>query len=189
MQSLYLIQCQQFYKIGIANDIENRLVQLSTGNPFELEVLATYGFENATAVETVLHQKFNSQRARGEWFELNAHHVDGFHTICQLLGGIPGTKTPKQPTLSYDDIEEAEALAEHIDGAKWDYSAMFCDGWRMEYSGSISAGTKGKVWIWRRGSYNERKALYGGRIDDLPHSIEEMRRLYQKKSVKMDGPQ
>ena len=45
MQYLYLIRCQQFYKIGVANDVQSRLAQLSTGNPFPLTVEAVYSRE------------------------------------------------------------------------------------------------------------------------------------------------
>ena len=58
MQYLYLIKCQQYYKIGVANDVESRLAQLSTGNPFPLEVEIVYLFDNAEVVERALHQKF-----------------------------------------------------------------------------------------------------------------------------------
>jgi hypothetical protein len=46
MQYVYLIKCQQFYKIGVANDVESRLAQLSTGNPFPLEVKVIYDNKN-----------------------------------------------------------------------------------------------------------------------------------------------
>ena len=36
MQYLYIIKCNEFHKIGIANDVEARLAQLSTGNPYQL---------------------------------------------------------------------------------------------------------------------------------------------------------
>ncbi len=178
MQSLYLIQCQQFYKIGIANDVQSRLAQLSTGNPFELKVLAVYDFYNAEPVERAIHQKFANTRKRGEWFELNGDDVLAFGQICQLLGGLmEGAK--ELPTVEDEGIEEAEVLAMPTEGAKWDYVAMFSDGWRMERS--ASKGVNDRYWCWRKGSETVgKKYIYGGLIGNLPNTIEEMRRTYSK---------
>ena len=175
MQYLYLIKCQQFYKIGIANDVQSRLAQLSTGNPFELEVLAVYGYENANAVEAAIHQRYSDVRQRGEWFGLDDHDVIDFEQICQLLGGIKeGAK--ELPTVAEDEIEEAEVLAEPTDGGKWDYAAMFADGWCMEYGNS--RGHK-DYWQWRKRRVDSKGYIYGGRLADLPYSIENMRRVYR----------
>jgi hypothetical protein len=174
MQHLYLIKCQQFYKIGIANDVESRLAQLSTGNPFELEVLAVYGFANAEPVERAIHQRFSNNRKRGEWFELSQSEVVVFNSICLLLGGQLANEVP---TVEEEELEEAEVLAEPTDGGKWDYAAMFADGWCMEPSNS-----KGKryYWVWRKRRGGKKGYIYGGRIADLPHpDIEEMRRVYR----------
>lgn len=170
MQYLYLIKCQQFYKIGITNDVESRLAQLSTGNPFELEVLAVYGFANAQAVENTMHQRFANTQQRGEWFALTNNDVAIFGQICQLLDGeIPQVV----PTVGNTEIEEAEALAEPTDGAKWDFSAMFADGWRMAASDS-----RKRYWTWRKGSNND-KCIYGGLVSDLPYPLDDMRRVYR----------
>jgi hypothetical protein len=179
MQYLYLIQCQQFYKIGITNDVENRLAQLSTGNPFELKVLLMYGYDNAEIVERAIHQRFANSRKRGEWFELSLGDIGELAEICQLLGGKIDTLVV--PTVNETEIEEAEVLAEPTDGAKWDYAAMFADGWRMEMANS-------KGWRWRNTKpqngtpLNSSKIfIYGGLIKDLPQPIEEMNRIYRPK--------
>lgn len=172
MQYIYIIRCQQFYKIGIANDVKSRLAQLSTGNPFPLEVLAVYGFENAESVERALHQRFANTRARGEWFDLNDGDLYDITNVCLLLGGIAGEK--ELPTE--DEIQDAEVLAVPTDGGKWDFAAMFADGWCMEPS---NYSTKRAYWIWRKRRVGESGYIYGGRIADLPHSIEDMRRIYK----------
>jgi len=173
MQYLYLIQCQQFYKIGIANDVQSRLAQLSTGNPFELVLLAAYGFDNGEPVERALHQRFANNRKRGEWFQLFSKDIETFHQICQLL---EGRTVPVVPTVEEYDIEETEVLAEPTDGGKWDYAAMFADGWRMELAND---GTRNRYWVWRKGGKSVgRRYIYGGTIASLPYPIEEVRRRY-----------
>lgn len=116
MQYLYLIKCQQFYKIGIANDVESRLAQLSTGNPFELEVLAVYGFANAQVVEASLHQRFTNSRVRGEWFALNNSELAILDQVCQYLGGIP---EEVKPIANEEDVAVAEQEQELIGGLGW----------------------------------------------------------------------
>lgn len=111
MQYLYLIKCREFYKIGIANDVQSRLAQLSTGNPFELEPVTVSGFDNAIAVETVLHQRFASRRRRGEWFELSAEDVIEFDKIVYLLHG---SGAPDITDVNEAEIEDAEEVQEVV---------------------------------------------------------------------------
>lgn len=176
-QYLYLIRCQSFYKIGIANDVESRLAQLSTGNPFPLEVVSVYGFNNAQPVEAAIHQRFSYRRKRGEWFELDPDDLVDYDGICNLLGGV--ISASDEP--SEEDIEAAEEIAEPTEGGKWDYAAMFSDGWRIEKS--TSKGVNGRYWCWRKGGENSgRKYLYGGLIEDLPYQdLDTMRRVFRDK--------
>jgi hypothetical protein len=175
MQYLYLIKCQQFYKIGIANDVQSRLAQLSTGNPFELQVIRVFGYENAEVVERAIHQRFSQNRRRGEWFELDTNDLRDFETINSALNGW---SEPLPVPVEESEIEEAEVLAEPTEGGKWDFAAMFADGWCMEPSNSQG---KKYYWVWRKRRVGEAKGyIYGGRISDLPYpDIEVMRRVYR----------
>lgn len=96
MQYLYLIKCQQFYKIGIAADVSDRIRNLQTGNPFPLEVLATYGYDNVALVETVLHKRFANRRTRGEWFDFSDDDIETFKKECVYLQEHP-------PVLQFKD--------------------------------------------------------------------------------------
>lgn len=60
-------------KIGIATDIQQRVVELQTANPFRLTLLASKAFASkreARHSERALHQQFSNVRATGEWFRL-----------------------------------------------------------------------------------------------------------------------
>ena len=116
MQYIYLIRCQNFYKIGVANDVQSRLAQLSTGNPFPLELMAAFGFENANAIEAVFHQKFASRWQRGEWFSLNPPEIETFTQICQMLDG----KEEDIVTSKIDEfeLEEAEAIDNSLENVR-----------------------------------------------------------------------
>jgi hypothetical protein len=171
-QYVYLIRCQQYYKIGVANDVSSRLAQLSTGNPFPLEVLATYEFANAEFIEKALHQRFENRWERGEWFSLNPPEIDIFHRVCEMLGG---KSFDVDQTIDDEEVEDAEEAQETMaEGAKWDFRAMFADGWR------IDTNNGGKIWRWRKGSGAERKSIAGGSVSNLPYSVEETRRVFRK---------
>lgn len=170
MQYLYVIKCNEYHKIGIANDIDSRLAQLSTGNPYPLKVVVYYGFDNAEIVERSIHQKYKNKRNRGEWFSLDYDDLNDIHRICLMLGG---SAFDYQNELTEEIIEDAEES--HAVGDKFDYAMMFRDGWRMAEQDS-----RAKYWNWRRGSGDKRETIYGGTVASLPYPIEEMRTRYGK---------
>lgn len=177
MPYVYLIKMDSCFKIGIAQDVESRLAQLQTGSPYDLEVVQCYEFHNAQTVEGALHQKFGDVRMRGEWFRLKENQVIEFGNICSMLGGL----AYRPDNVSLEDIEDAEEEIEKpVDGGKWDYKAMFADGWRMEkQTNGRHVGEGCRYWAWRRGSKNPKEYIYGGSLSNLPCPIEEMRNRYQ----------
>jgi hypothetical protein len=72
---LYLIRCNEFYKIGIAYDIDNRLNSLQTGNPYELDILFAVKISGAEKVEELLHNYFKDKRIFREWFKLEQDDI------------------------------------------------------------------------------------------------------------------
>lgn len=71
-EAVYVIQCQDLYKIGITvGSIENRLNTLQTANPFELKLVYAVKTQNCKELESLLHNKFSANRERGEWFKLS----------------------------------------------------------------------------------------------------------------------
>ena len=59
-------------KIGVSQDVDERLHQLQTANPNKLEVvmcLHVPRLDHAYAIETELHKRFGSHRKNGEWFD------------------------------------------------------------------------------------------------------------------------
>ena len=67
-QDLYIIQatCGGPIKIGVAIDVNSRIKQLQTGNPYELQIVAVY--KNAGQFESAIHKMFQLYRLEGEWF-------------------------------------------------------------------------------------------------------------------------
>lgn len=122
MQYLYLIKCQQYYKIGVASDVESRLAQLSTGNPFPLEVKIVYEFDNAEIVERAIHQKLKNKRVRGEWFELSYEDTTELHKLCLMLGGSAFEYKGENP--DEEAIEEAEEIQESMEDFEYSTETM-----------------------------------------------------------------
>jgi hypothetical protein len=146
MPYVYLIRSQTFTKIGIANDVESRLSHLQTGNPWPLELLACFYFQDAVCVERVLHQKFELARDRGEWFTLDSEQVSVAIQICELLGGVPMEDAPV--VANAEAVDEAEEIQETQDillgGVDWRLDrrngrgfAIFKRGGTKQYLGYI----------------------------------------------------
>lgn len=72
---VYLIGCREFAKIGIANDLTNRLAMMQTGCPYELKLLKHWTCEHPEQAEECLHANFERYRVRGEWFALPAKEL------------------------------------------------------------------------------------------------------------------
>ena len=92
-------------KIGVSGDMDRRIKQLQTGNPFKLEFMGWIGEdENHFEIEKKLHEKYSDKNYSGEWFEisqddvvyeLTLHHgfipknEDAFKVIGYDQDGIP----------------------------------------------------------------------------------------------------
>ncbi len=175
MNYLYLIKSQEFYKIGIATDPQSRIAQLQTGNPYELEIFTCYAFDDASVVERAIHQVFKDDRVQGEWFGLRPEQIQKFEDLCLMLGGNYAEEFIARPP-SDAEIIEAEEMAEPLSSGKWDYSAMFADGWRIEPSSS--RGKNGVYWAWRKQDNGKRPYIYGGLVSELPYPMHEMKNIY-----------
>lgn len=55
-------------KIGIAKNVEKRLVDLQTASPVKLRIIAT--LPGGMKLEKELHRQFGHLRSHGEWFHL-----------------------------------------------------------------------------------------------------------------------
>lgn len=72
-QHLYFIRCNEFIKIGRANDVNQRLSQLSAANPYPVELIKE--MKNQGYREKEMHEKFKDKLHSGEWFKLDGCEV------------------------------------------------------------------------------------------------------------------
>lgn len=71
LAGVYFFRCEGFVKIGHAGNIKRRLRDLETMVPFPLDLwhyIPCASRSDALGLEGALHARFQSLRARGEWF-------------------------------------------------------------------------------------------------------------------------
>jgi len=86
MRSVYLIRGNNGkYKIGIAKNPTQRIQQLQTGNSDKLQIIETYQSENASKIETALHNRYGHVRNHGEWFNLSIEEEVSFRKKCEKI--------------------------------------------------------------------------------------------------------
>ena len=71
-RKIYLMECNEYTKIGISSNPEERLVALQAGNPLEITLRSTIKSDVAKRTEEALHRKLDQYRTEGgeEWFDL-----------------------------------------------------------------------------------------------------------------------
>ena len=99
------IQFVTQFKIGESQDPAQRIKNLQTGNPRQLQVYRILKCNNkkeAQNVETAIHTMFNSRRKLGEWFNVTKDEVDYIYVMAlSILNRIhPNLNTPLQPAIS-----------------------------------------------------------------------------------------
>ena len=83
---VYVVQCGPYYKIGYRKNPDQRITQLATQPPFELELKYIWGWSDARSLETELHRLFEHSHVRGEWFELDAMDLEILADLHKTIG-------------------------------------------------------------------------------------------------------
>jgi excisionase family DNA binding protein len=83
VQSLYVLECGEFIKIGHAYDVEHRVKTMETGNPYPIKVLLAR-FGDGERLERQLHKRFARHRHRHEWFRMEGELADWIKEGCPL---------------------------------------------------------------------------------------------------------
>lgn len=68
---LYVIKCEDNYKIGITRDPSHRLKSFTTGNPYKMSLMHSIKFEFrdiASSAEKLIHEKLSDYHVQLEWF-------------------------------------------------------------------------------------------------------------------------
>lgn len=88
---VYLVRCDDLYKIGQTTDIRLRLATLQTGNPYLLEVslFIPCEFPEFNSLERALHKRFANQNIRREWFKLDMYDLKVVMKMGQRYANKP----------------------------------------------------------------------------------------------------
>lgn len=80
------------YKIGYSVDPQNRIKHFDTQMPVKVEIVHTIQTDDMRRLEKKLHERFESQRVTGEWFDLGEDDV-GFITSIGEMRYYTGAAT------------------------------------------------------------------------------------------------
>jgi hypothetical protein len=73
-------------KIGITSNFYHRFAAISSSCPQQLEVLAVVDVDKPRLLEAELHDRYQSYRYSGEWFNLPEHEID---QLLAELSNVP----------------------------------------------------------------------------------------------------
>lgn len=87
---VYVVRCNNYFKIGVAYNLDQRLNSLQNGNPYELELVAATQMDKevAKAIELKLHEALADRKIMREWFELETQEL--VETIIGILVEVGG---------------------------------------------------------------------------------------------------
>lgn len=108
MTYVYLLKGNEnFYKIGITQNISSRLKNINNSNHDSVSVVTCWLVEDAIAVERMLHTKYAQQRTKagGEWFKFTPEEA---LEVCMEIHRVPGFT---QKPIEREMRETARTLA------------------------------------------------------------------------------
>ncbi len=76
IRNIYLFKTgENYYKIGVAEVVKNRLKAIQCGCPTEVEYIFSHPTYRALNVEQLLHAVFQHKQVTGEWFNFDKDEV------------------------------------------------------------------------------------------------------------------
>ena len=82
---VYLLCDGEKFKIGMTKkkDINDRIKELQTGNPYEIWLHSYYETDNPLMIEKMMHCKYSISKFKNEWFDLTVSQVYNFKNECK----------------------------------------------------------------------------------------------------------
>lgn len=82
---IYIVKADIYTKIGITNNIANRMCSIQTCNPFVVELIFALEIKDALATEQKIHLSLNEYNVLGEWFKLEHKQISDIISSLLLL--------------------------------------------------------------------------------------------------------
>ena len=124
---VYLVKAGEFYKIGIADDINERVKRLQSGCPHKIEIINSWNVSSASRHESYLHNSFSMKCTSGEWFSLSSDDIlfvnNYMGTVSEPSRNPHGTllpelnRTEKELKRKRNKEEEIKPSAKQVRGA------------------------------------------------------------------------
>lgn len=73
--TVYLLRCQDRFKVGITRALHQRLETIGGQSPYPVEVIHTVRADDPKALESHIHRMMDTSRQHGEWFDLTNSQV------------------------------------------------------------------------------------------------------------------
>lgn len=83
----FLRSSQGHTKIGKSVSVPQRVSEIMTHLPFDVELIHVIKCDNYTAAEHELHKHFSSKRLKGEWFNLSSQEILWLTSLADLPEG------------------------------------------------------------------------------------------------------
>lgn len=107
-----------YYKIGIAEDVETRLSALRVGTPHKLYLITTLESDKPKKVESILHNIYHSGRQSGEWFFLTSNAVNSLRALDRIdYADVEGFERFRQERRVHDTSLYVEVERNRREGA------------------------------------------------------------------------
>lgn len=107
------VEDQNYFKIGYTDYIEQRLMALQTGNPFQLIVYRQIETMFPREVERIIHAYLAGSGMQGEWFFVEPHVIDAAFGIpspgrftLKRVGELPNSYAISPTSWSVDSAGE-----------------------------------------------------------------------------------
>lgn len=82
---VYVIRCQNFIKIGVADNPRKRVTELQVGCPYKLDLIQSFASKCPRGDERRLHNLLRKHHQRGEWFKLTDNMIELLKTFGAYL--------------------------------------------------------------------------------------------------------
>jgi hypothetical protein len=103
---VYFIKAGDAIKVGIATDINSRMVSVQVGNPHKIKLLHSISTseQHAREIESQIHGLFHKTNLNGEWFQANQFMIDFITHIKEYGWEAHSDWIEKQYQQVYGDI-------------------------------------------------------------------------------------
>jgi len=83
--SVYVVECNGLYKIGMSGSVSRRISSLQTATPYDVKLVDTFESDVAFEMEQHLHHVFAEKNVQGEWFSLDDADLERVRWIAEIF--------------------------------------------------------------------------------------------------------